>query len=224
MFSFIKAAARINRYSTQTDSLQYSMPLAMSLRRRGFCLIPAVLFVLLGTFGVAVSPSWADERIYALNVYVGRLTSNNWGEFFIPGEAVVFRDSYLLTAALARRIGTYGDKASFEIEGQVVKHFNGQEHWEFNALVAARWEAFPWDDHIDTSLAFGLGPSFATEKPVVESEGQNLVYWMIELALSLPEYPQTAVISRIHHRSNAFGFVGDEGGSNSLALGLKYRF
>jgi hypothetical protein len=196
----------------------------MFLKRRGRCLFLTVLFVLLGTFCVAVPASRAAERLYALNVYGGRLTSNRWGDFFTPGEALDFRDSYLLTVALARRVGTYGDKASFEIEGQVVKHFNGQEHWEFNGLVAARWEAFWWDEHIDTSLAFGLGPSFATEKPVVESEGQNLVYWMIELALGLPQYPRTAVITRIHHRSNAFGLVGDEGGSNSLALGLKYRF
>jgi hypothetical protein len=224
MSSFIKAAARINCYFSRTDSLQYSMSLAMLLRRRGPCLIAAVLFALLGTFGVDLPSIWAGERLYALNVYVGRLTSNRWGDFFIPGERFAFKDSYLLTAALARRIGTYGNKASFEIEGQVVKHFKGQEHWEFNALLAARWEAFWWDEHLDTSLAFGLGPSIATEKPVVESEGQYLVYWMIELALGLPEYPQTAFITRIHHRSNAFGLVGDEGGSNSLALGLKYRF
>jgi len=135
-----------------------------------------------------------------------------------------FKDSYLLAATVARRIGKYGDWVSFEIEGQVVKHFKGQDHWEFNGLVAARWERFWWDDFLDTSLAFVLGPSFATKKPVVVPEGQNLVYWMIELALGLPEYPQTAFITRVHHRSNAFGLVGDDGGSNTLAVGLKYRF
>lgn len=200
------------------------MPASRFSKRRDGCLILPVLVIFLGTLGVAVPTSLAAERLYALNVYVGCLTSNRWDDFFNPGEAVVFRDSYLLTAALARRIGTYGDKASFEIEGQVVKHFKGQEHWEFNGLLGARWEAFWWDEHIDTSLAFGLGPSIATEKPVVQSEGQYLVYWMIELACGLPQYPQTAVITRIHHRSNAFGLFGDEGGSNSLALGLKYRF
>lgn len=138
-----------------------------------------------------------------------------------------FRDSYLLAVTVARRIGKYGDRVSFEIEGQVVKHCKDQDYWEFNGLVAARWERFWWDDFLDTSLAFGLGPSFASQKPVVESgesEGQNLVYWMIELALGLPKYPQTAFITRIHHRSNAFGLVGDEGGYNALAFGLKYRF
>ena len=84
MFSFIKAATRISRHASRADSLQYSMPASMFLKRRGRCLIPTVLFVLLGTFGIAVPASRAAERLYALNVYAGRLTSNRWGDFFMP--------------------------------------------------------------------------------------------------------------------------------------------
>lgn len=47
---------------------------------------------------------------------------------------------------------------------------------------------------------------------------------MMELALGLPQYPQIALISRIHHRSEAYGLLANEGGSNALAIGLKYRF
>ena len=196
-------------------------------RRWRKLLIPAAVFFLGVSLDVAgtAAPCWAGEYLYSLNLYGGRLTSNHWDEVFSIGDGWLdFKDSYLLAATLARRIGGYGNSISFEIEGQVVKHFKGQEHWEFNGLVTARWERFWWDDFLDTSLAFGLGPSFATKKPVVLSEGQNLVYWMIELALALPEHPRTAFITRIHHRSNAFGLVGDEGGSNALAFGLKYRF
>jgi hypothetical protein len=32
------------------------------------------------------------------------------------------------------------------------------------------------------------------------------------------------LITRIHHRSDAFGLVADGGGSNALAVGLKWRF
>lgn len=196
-------------------------------RRWGNRLILLSVFFLVVSLDAAVTvlPCCAGERLYAVNLYAARLTANHWEEFFNVGDGWLdFRDSYLLAATLARRIGRYGNRVSFEIEGQVVKHFKGQDHWEFNGLVAARWGRFWWDDFLETSLAFGLGPSFASKKPVVESEGQNLVYWMIELALGLPKYPQTAFIIRIHHRSNAFGLVGDEGGSNALACGLKYRF
>lgn len=196
-------------------------------RRWGNCLILSTVFFFVASLAAAVTvvPCYASERLYALNLYAGRLTANHWEEFFSFGDGWLdFRNSYLLAATLSRRVGRYGNKISFEVEGQAVKHFKDQDHWEFNGVVAARWEPFWWDDFLDTSLAFGLGPSFATKKPVIDSEGQNLVYWMIELALGLPESPQTAFIIRIHHRSNAFGLVGDEGGSNTLALGLKYRF
>jgi len=192
-------------------------------------LILAMAFFFLVPFGPPVSAVWADERLYALNLYAGRLTSNNWEDFITNSGGLDFKNSYLVTAALARRIGTYGDKASFEIEGQIVKHFNVQTHWELNALVAARWEAFWWDDVLDTSVAFGLGPSYATDEPEIEilndgDTSQFLIYWMFELAVGLPDYPRVALIARIHHRSNAFGWVADNGGSNALAVGLKWRF
>jgi len=181
-------------------------------------------FILLGTL---VPARCSAEHLYALNLYAGRLSSNHWEEFF--DSELDFKDSYLVTAAFSRRIGSYGDKASFEIEGQIVKHFNIQTHWELNALVAARWEAFWWDDVIDTSVAFGLGPSYATDEPEIETENYGdtsrfMVYWMLELALGLSDYPQLALITRIHHRSDAFGLIHDGGGSNALGVGLKWRF
>jgi len=191
--------------------------------------ILATAFFFLGSFGMPVPAVWADERLYALNVCAGRLTSNNWEDFIGDSGGLDFKDSYLVTVGLARRIGTYGDTASFEIEGQIVKHFNIQTHWELNALVAVRWEAFWWDDILDTSVAFGLGPSYATDTPEIEIQNDGdtarlLIYWMFELAVGLPDYPRLALITRIHHRSNAFGWVADNGGSNALALGLKWRF
>ena len=115
---------------------------AFEPRRWYVGLIPAITFFLFTALGSTISVVWADERLYALNIYAGRLTSNHWEEFFSNTEELDFKDSYLAAIALARRIGTYRDKASFEIEGQVVKHFNIQTHWVLNALVTARWEAF----------------------------------------------------------------------------------
>jgi len=190
-------------------------------------LTSAITILLFTALGPTLSIVWADEHLYALNIYAGRLTSNHWEEFF--GSELDLKDSYLVTAALARRIGAYEDKASFEIEGQIVKHFNIQTHWELNALVAARWEAFWWDNVLDTSVAFGLGPSYATDEPEIETEingntSQFMIYWMLELALGLPDHPRVALITRIHHRSDAFGLIADGGGSNALAMGLKWRF
>jgi len=180
-----------------------------------------------------VTPLHAGEekegKLYSLAVYGGKLTTNNWEDFFGFGDRLNFENSYMMAVALSRRIGTYKKKASFEIEGQVVRHFNWQDHWELNALVSARWESFFWDKYVDTSIAFGLGPSFATTEPEIEiltdgSTSRFLIYWMMELALGLPEYPNIAFITRLHHRSTGFGLITDKGGSNALAIGIKYKF
>ncbi len=165
----------------------------------------------------------------AVNLYGGELTANHWEEFFNPTRELDFQGTHLAAVTLARNIGSYRQKIAFEVEGQIVRHFDEQDHWEFNLLAAARWEEFPWDRHVDTSVAFGLGPSWASEKPPTEikNEGdteQLLVYWMLEFAFSLPKRPHWAFITRIHHRSEAYGLVADRGGSNALAVGIKYRY
>jgi len=191
-----------------------------------YCLCTLTLISLLCTLPV---PASADMPKYSLNVYGAKLTSNNWEEFFLnPADADIV-DSQLFVVSLAKRLNTYQESINYEIEGQLVKHDGIQDHWELNGLGVARWEPFWWDRYLDTSAAFGLGLSFATEKPKAEviNEGDSeqwMVYWMLELAFNLPQKPELALITRIHHRSEAYGLVAEKGGSNALAVGLKYRF
>ena len=170
----------------------------------------------------------AETRPYFLTVYGAQMTNNRWDEFF--SRQFDFVDSYLVTVALAKRLGGFRDYLSYEVEGQLVKHFSLQNHWEFNALATLRWEKFFWDKWLDTSVAFGLGPSYATEKPPIEvaNDGDSakfLLYWMLELAIvPLKNRPQVELLTRIHHRSNAYGLMAEEGGSNALAFGFRYQF
>ncbi len=170
-----------------------------------------------------------NKPLYALSIYGGQMTDNSIDDFSDSFWGLDFEDSYLVALALARRIGTYDELASFEVEGQVVKHFELQDHWEFNVLLTARWEVFWWDRYLDTSLAFGAGPSYATNVPEIEvqrsGDSDHLqVYLLVELEFVLPSHPNIAFITRIHHRSNAFGAVAEDGTSNALALGLKFKF
>jgi len=177
---------------------------------------------------LAENQPFEDKSLYALSVYGGLMTDNSMDDFLDSFTGIDFEKSYLLTLALARRIAAYGNLASFEVEGQVVKHFEQQNHWEFNVLLAVRWEKFYWDKYLDTSFAIGVGPSYATDVPEIEvqrsGESEHLqVYMMVELEFVLPSHPNVAIITRIHHRSNAFGIVAESGTSNSFALGLKFR-
>lgn len=182
---------------------------------------------------LTISLSFSEKGIadeWSLSLYGGVLLKGNLsdGSLLYSG----FEDSYLVALALAKRVASYRDKIDLELEGQTVKHFKDQDHWEFNGLAAIRWLPFPWDNYIDTSFAFGAGLSYATETPKVEKRRRGddqtqsfLSYLMLELDFALPKSQHWSLFTRIHHRSGAFGlFSGVTGGSNAVAFGIKYRF
>jgi hypothetical protein len=177
---------------------------------------------------VCDNPALADDD-FAFNLYAGWMTDGDFGEA-LSGSAE-FVDAYLVLGALAWTFARYFDDAlSFELEGQVGKWFGNQKNMEFNLPAVIRWSKFPWDDYVDTSFAYGVGPSYATLEPAQEIENEDdtkkfLVYWFAEFAFGPPESAWAGIL-RLHHRSGAFGLVADKGhgGSNTLAAGIKYRF
>jgi hypothetical protein len=182
---------------------------------------------------IALTPAFvatvlADED-FAVSVYLGRMTDGDFGDA-ISGKAD-FIDAYVVVGALSWTFARYFEDAlSFELEGQIGKWWGDQDNVEFNLPLAIRWSKFPWDRYVSTSLAYGLGPSYATEEPEAELDLHDktkkfMVYWFGEIAIGPPD-SNWAGILRVHHRSGAFGLIADhgEGGSNTLAAGLKYRF
>ena len=182
---------------------------------------------------IAITPAFIAKATaggdFAVTLYGGRMTDGDFQET-LAGQAD-FIDAYVVVGALSWTFARYFEEAlSFELEGQVGKWWGDQHNVEFNLPLAIRWSKFPWNQYVSTSLAFGLGPSYATKEPAAEidehdSTKQFLVYWFCEMAFG-PPYSNWAGVFRIHHRSGAFGLIADrgEGGSNSLAFGLKYRF
>ena len=172
--------------------------------------------------GKTVSDS--DEPAYAVSLYGGALTDDDWHRT-ITGQAD-FVDSQLLVAAVQRRLWGGDEKSwSLGVEANIAKHFGTQNHWEYNLpVLTANWHAFPWQKTLQQSVGFGMGPSVTTQRPRTEEElnpssRRVMLYWH----LALPDSPW-AVLFRLHHRSTAYGVFGDEGGSNALTTGLRYRF
>ena len=180
---------------------------------------------------------------WAVTGYVARLSRDQLGDMLMFDAELEQNKVWVL--ALTRRVATFWRDVDFEVEGQIGKHTGSsypswanppnsevsQDHWEFNLLASTRWNRFFWDKYVDTSFAVGLGVSYATELPEFEVEAHDdsnelLAYILVELDFSLPKYPQWALVSRIHHRSSAYGtFEEDiEGASNAFGLGIKYRF
>jgi hypothetical protein len=184
-----------------------------------------VLLVLL-----VLTPSAPAQARGALTVYGGQFTANDWEDFFLRPEEVRYADSYILAVAPSVELYRWWPGLALEAEGQAVRHFGDQDHWEFNGVLAARWHAFPWNRVVRTSAAFGAGPSWATERPALEPDINGgatrrlLVYWYMELTAAPAHWTHWDTSLRLHHRSGAFGLVAAEGGSNVLALGLRRRF
>jgi hypothetical protein len=173
----------------------------------------------------------AESGAWATTIYGARISSEGgWEDIMFNPLGAKYVDAFLVAGALSREYALLKDGAlALEAEGQVVYNFGEQHHWEFNvAPLVARWQRFPWNARVATSAAFGLGLSYATEVPEVEVEleGEShrlLIYWVAELTAGPVNAPWSASL-RLHHRSVAWGLMGDEGGMNAVGMGIRYQF
>ena len=170
-----------------------------------------------------------DEERYKwfLTAYAGAHAQDDIGDVLTLQPK--FEDNaYIGALALARELWHYKKYLSFELEGQVAKHFNKDTHWEFVGVLIGRWHHFPWNKYVDTSFAVGDGISYYTEVSEVEEDDDDdaqraLNYLLFEVALGLPKYPKWDLVLRLHHRSSIFGLWG-AGGSNFVCAGIKFGF
>jgi hypothetical protein len=152
----------------------------------------------------------ADQE-YALTLYSGYMTKEVW--FNTISHDTVFAHANIVVVAASWTFSQWWHgKLAWELEGQVGKYFGAQENWEFNLpIVSFRWHPFPWDPLVDTSFAWGIGPSYATREPEVEIDisdetSQWLIYWYGEVTFG-PPAASWEVLFRLHHRSGGFGLV-----------------
>jgi hypothetical protein len=160
--------------------------------------------------------------------YGGKWSDNRFNEI-IRGQTQMGR-SYVWAVGLTRRIHDWRDSLQAEGEMNVAGHTGRQDHFEVNTAVSMRWHAFPWDGYVATTLAYGLGLSHAFARPPLEEEPRRratrmLIFMPAELTFGPPSSRRSPwrLLLRIHHRSGAFGFFKDAGGSNFISLGLRYQ-
>jgi len=101
---------------------------------------------------------------------------------------------------------------------------------ESNAYLVFRWNRFPWNRRLYTTLAFAEGVSYASSVPSIEKRtsdkvGRFLNYLMFEVTFASPTKPRWQWVARIHHRSGCFGLYGaGNSGSNVVGFGIRYLF
>lgn len=202
-----------------------------------------ILFVLLGLLSVSAPCHGAEQESavdrvrdynWSVSLYNGVYTDRTVGKatFNIPGK---FEKKYMHGVGLSRHLTRFRDDFSLEAEAMFVKHHGRhkqgyQDYEEYIAVLLLRYDNFPWNEHLHTSLAVGDGLSLTSETPErevqIRDNSQRLLnYLTFELAMTLPKYPRYSLVYRIHHRSGVFGlFGGVRGASDFYVLGLRYRF
>lgn len=202
------------------------------LKTAGWSVLLAFLSLGLPVAGASSSdgPSpepWTD--------WYGALYASQWvggqGSTSLSGltDYNALQDSFLLTANVGRQIGHPFESLYVDAEGQLGQHVGEQDHQEVVGVLVARWESFPWDHELDTSLSVGEGLSWASERPVKERQeddntAQLLNYVLFEVAASPGEKRRWEGYLRVHHRSGVFGTFSDVyGASNFIGLGIRYR-
>lgn len=182
--------------------------------------------------GSADTPLTDRENRWHLSVLTGRAATDRLLDI-ITRYNTSFIDSYLVAVAPGF-VHRETRRWRFEIEGQAVRHWGDQDHWEFNAAYIARYKPFIWDAYVDTSLAVGTGLSYALELPAIEPRADRVTeeesakllgYLMAEIEFAPPNDADWSIFFRLHHRSGAKGLFKDvAGGSNFVTGGLRWRF
>lgn len=188
------------------------------------------------------SPAAAQglERSWHLTVYGSQWVNADFLE--IPERAftggLTGEDAYFVGAALSRvlvpafSIPLPGTDFAFhgnriELEGQVLRHFGEQSHWEGTIALMFRTGQIPLFGGLSVNLAFGEGLSYASERPRLEGSfrvepTRFLNYLAFEAEFSHSSLPGVYFVPRIHHRSGIFGLIAErESGSNFIGAGIR---
>lgn len=177
---------------------------------------------------------WTDsdaEPVNALSAFYGTGTEDNFSETVTNPFGADGSGDKVIGFTYARRFAWFADQLSFEGELMYARHFDRETYHEVGAAVYARWHKFPWNRHVVTSFAVGMGPSYTTIYPELEKQSDPndrsklLNQFNLEVTLAMPSRPRTSLIGRLQHRSGVFGFYDNvTDASNFLSLGLRHEF
>jgi hypothetical protein len=140
-----------------------------------------------------------------------------------------FGDVYFASISFGRTFVELGKYISLEPEMGVGKRFGDTNEFEVWGAVYVRWNAFFWDDIVDTSIALSTGFNYATGTDRLEAEraggdtSRLQHYFSPEITFSLPEESRVSFVVRLHHRSSAGLFDGG-GAFQYIMGGLRLHF
>ena len=161
----------------------------------------------------------------ALDDRLGKIASLDFQPDFIAAGIVGGAASHEIA-----RLGPLSIEAEIGAGGQLSTEMRsaGSQFW-LGAFL--RYDAFPWNHIVRTSVAASTGINFASRPAYGEINGKEdrtsrlLHYLAPEITFAAPSRPQRELVVRLHHRSGAYGLFGcTTCATNFLTTGLRHRF
>lgn len=172
------------------------------------------------------------SKSLAVTVYGGRLLNGNFSRLFYDPFSAEAKDTGIAAITGSYRVHRFDFGLSFEVEAGLARRFGEEDLTEIWASAVARWDRFPWNDTVYTTLGLAFwGPSYVTEFSDHErnrNEGKK-THWMNffapEVTFAPPDNKDMELVLRLHHRSGVFGlYNGTDSGSTFWTAGLRYHF
>ena len=169
--------------------------------------------------------------------YAGVYVATAMSSLFLKGRIFApwtwdTTDNQFIGASASRKFATYENLWDLEAEVGLGKRFgsglNGGEVW---TAMYWRWNYFPWNDYIRTTVAVSTGLNVASKIDRIEDEkstsNSHLLHYLApEITFGLPDQPNWNLVFRFHHRSGGkLGvFNGNSGGAQYQTVGLRYTW
>jgi hypothetical protein len=141
---------------------------------------------------------------------------------------------YSFSVAVNRRLTPVSNGLSLEGELGYSRRFGLSRTNEFWGAGVLRYEGFPWDAHLVTTIGGAVGLSYADRVPDIERRealatktptSATFVYLGPEITFALPQRPDIALVLRVMHRSGWYPvFTKSNTASNMMTVGLRIGF
>lgn len=173
-----------------------------------------------------------DDKKWALSLMAGYASIDSdmymapkawWSKSFREEAVVIGAASYNVVRFLRH----------FTLEAEIgIGHRFGVGANDAWAAAYVRYDNFPWNHVIRTTVAASLGLHYVSRLPLsenkadpTEARGHLLHYFSPEITFALPDKPEHELVMRLHHRSGVFGLMhGVHGGADAFVMGYRYRF
>lgn len=180
--------------------------------------------------GGATAAAGELDAKQSLTVFAGRFTAGDIGQTLI--FSAPWEDNGLVAVAYQRKIADLPWRFHFSAEAGLAARFGERFSGEVWAAGVLGHRGVKLGSlNIAPSFALGLSAITAPmghERDLAVAQGADptlLFYLGPEFSFSLDSHPEYELVWRTHHRSGAWGVLGNmKGGYNGTMIGLRRRF